>query len=173
MPRCEPGQCDASQACVDGSCIPLDIPDVPFCAPAEAAEAAARRLEDELLALVQTLREDGGDPCGATPASPAPSFRLDPRLTCVARVRALDIAAVGSANLLDSAGRTPEQRLAEATYAQTVWGESYAVAVTSAAQALQLMRADEGSCQRLSDAALVDVGVGVASGVAVVMIGAE
>jgi uncharacterized protein YkwD len=107
------------------------------------------------------------------PSPPAPLFRLDARLTCVARIRALDIQSTGVVDALDSAGRTAEQRLAAATYGQTLWGESFAIDVTSPEQALALMRADASSCQRLSDAAFVDVGVGVASGVAVVLIGVE
>jgi uncharacterized protein YkwD len=153
--------------------MPFEMPDVPFCDSVREPESAARRWEDELLARVQALRQQGGEPCGGAPASAAPELRVDARLGCAARVRARDAFAVGAVNAVDSAGRTVEQRLAEVAYVPVVWGESYALDVANAPEALAAMRTDVDSCQRLSDPSFVDIGVGVVSGVAIILIGAE
>jgi uncharacterized protein YkwD len=173
LPRCEAGDCGPRQACVAGACVLLEMPDNAFCGPVQAPDRAARTFEDELLALVGTLRAEGGTACGGTVAAPAPALRLDARLACVARVRAADIATTGSAEFLDSEGRTPEQRLAAAGYPNVVWAESFSFDGTSAAHALELMRQDTASCRRLSDAALQSIGIGAARDVAVIVMGAD
>lgn len=173
LPSCVPGQCDANQACVSDSCVLLEMPDGAFCAAAADPGREDRRNEDELLAALDALHAEGGGSCGGEAVAPAPSLRLDPRLTCVARVRALDIYDVGSVQPLDSQGRSPEERLGEVGYPATLWAESYAVDATNAARALMLMRQDAASCARLSDPAYAAVGVGVVSGVFVVMLGGD
>jgi len=174
LPRCRPGSCDDGQACVAGACVLAPLPEGPFCAAVAAQDAALRAREEALLVLVQDMRAAGGVTCGATPASsPSPALRFDVRLVCAARVWAADIERTGTPSVTDSEGRTGEDRLFEAGYTARSWGDSFAVDATDAAHALTLMLADDDSCQRLTDAAYTDVGVGSAGQTLVVSIGAE
>jgi hypothetical protein len=174
LPRCTPGSCRDGQACVDGACVLAALPDVAFCADVAAQDMSARAREDRLLELVQSMRVAGATSCGAAaPAAPSPEFRIDPRLICEARVFARELDANGFNGLTDSQGRVPEDRLELVGYRARLWGESFALQTTSADAALQFMLAQADSCQRLTDARYVDVGVGSARDAWVVTIGVE
>lgn len=175
LPRCDPGSCGDGQACVSGACVLAPLPATPFCADVAGWDAGARTREEELLALLQTLRTSGGARCaGSAAANPAPALRFDPRLVCAARVWARDIDATRTPGPQDSQGRTTEERMMAAGYTARLWGDSFAVDANSAAHALELMMAgDSGSCARLTDADYTDVGVGGIGDTLVITIGAE
>jgi hypothetical protein len=174
LPRCEPGSCGAEQACVAGACVLAPLPDAALCAELGDWDAARRTFEEELLALVQAARMSGGVSCGsAAPSAPAPPMRFDTRVVCAARAWALDIEQTGMPGLTDSAGRTGLERLLAAGHPARLWGDSYAVQTATAAQALDRMFSDAGSCSRMLDARYTDVGVGQVGQTFVVSIAAE
>jgi hypothetical protein len=174
LPRCAPGSCEPDQACVAEACVLAPLPDVPLCAALGSREAAARAREEELLSRLQALRLAGGARCGdAGVAPPAPALRFDTRLTCAARVLAVDVAEGRSRPPADAAGRTIDQRMREAGYAPRLWAEAYALEARSAQHALELMLSHAESCTRLSGAEFADVGVGSADNVLVVTLGVE
>jgi hypothetical protein len=174
LPRCTPGSCQDGQACVGGACVLAALPDVPYCADVRMQDADARAREDRLLELVQSMRAAGATRCGDTAAAAAaPAFRLDPRLICEARVFARDLDANGFTSLTDSQGRSPEDRLALVGYRARLWGESFALETASAEAALELMLAQAGPCERLTDPQYVDVGVGSVRDTWLVTIGVE
>ena len=176
LPRCAPGECGADQACVEGACVLATLPDVELCREVTDRDPADRAREDELLALVQALRADGGVSCvagatGSPPSTPAPPLRLDPRLLCTARVLAADLAQTHARSLTDSAGRTSQDRLAAVRYTAQAWGESFAIMIDSPASALDAMLADADSCARLTDSAFTEVGIGSAGDAMALSIG--
>jgi hypothetical protein len=174
LPRCTPGSCDDGQACVDGACVLAALPDVPYCAEVRAQDMTARAREERLLELVQSMREAGATSCGgAAAAAPAPAFRLDPRLICEARVFARDLDEHGFTGLADAQGRSPEDRLGLVGYRARLWGESFALQTSEAGAALAFMLEPVDSCQRLTDARYVDIGVGNANDTWLVTIGLE
>jgi len=174
LPRCTPGSCNDGQACVDGACVLAALPEIAFCADVADQDMAARAREDRLLELVQSMRAAGATRCdGAPPAAPAPAFRIDPQLICEARVYARELDANGFDGLMDSQGRTPEDRLALVGYRARLWGESFALQTTSAEAALEFMLSQADSCQRLTDSQYVDIGVGSAGDTWLVTIGVE
>jgi hypothetical protein len=174
LPRCEPGSCNDGQVCVAGACVLAPLPDAAICADVRTRAAPERTREETLLALLDSLRTAGGVRCGSAAASaPAPSFRLDPRLICTARVLALDIDANGPLGLADSMGRTSPDRLTAAGYDAAVWGESFAIDASDAEAALDYMLAEPDVCTRLTDAQYHDVGAGVAGNTWTITIASE
>lgn len=173
LPRCESGECPSQMVCADGACVPLSMPGSDFCAPVSERSDADRAREDQLLAELANLRAVGDVVCGENPASePAPPLRLDARLWCAARVFATDLSPTAEFTLVDSSGRVTQDRMLLAEYEVVEWGESIGVG-PSAAEALEAMLTDVDSCVRLSAGRMLDVGVGVVGGVAVVTLGNE
>lgn len=169
---CVPGSCGDGQACVDGTCVATTLPAGTFCDPVAATTSEQRRLSDELLAQLYADRASGFV-CGSDPrTSTVPPLRLDPRLICVARVLAMDLAA-GTAppGIVDALGRNTRERFDLVGYNAVQWNESFAVRARSAEDALRLMLTDLPSCQRLADAGFRDVGVANAGNAYVVTIG--
>ncbi len=174
LPRCAPGSCDQGQACIDEACVLAPLPDVPFCDPVADPEPDARALEEELLARLQDLRAAGGNTCGTTaPAAPAAGLRFDARLVCAARVLAADLAVTRALSVTDSDGRDTRDRLTAAGHTPSLWADGFALDPADATQALELMRTDDGTCQRLTDGRYDAVGVGAADGVLVITIAAD
>lgn len=151
------------------------LPARAFCAPVAAADAVERTQEDELFALVQTLRSTGGVACGTNPSSGAASvgLRASAPLRCAARVFAADVDATGSQSLVDSSGRSTKERMGAAGYVPSLWGESFAVGSSSASDALAVMLADQASCVALTRDGYTDLGVAYVGRVYVVTLGSD
>jgi hypothetical protein len=159
LPRCEPGACGAGQACVNGACVTNAVGNA-FC-QAAVPDEAARVLEDELLALANARRTQGGFGCaGAAASLPAPELRFDPRLSCAARTLARDLAQSRVPGIEDAQGRDTGERASLASYEASLWYEAYALEATDAESALELILNDGGACEALGDAQYLDVGVG-------------
>jgi hypothetical protein len=172
---CEAGSCDGEQACVAGACVLDPAPESAFCASVATADAAARRREDELLTLVQAMREAGGVTCGASAASlPAPTLlRQRGSLRCAARVLATDVDAGSARGLVDASGRSTRARLAAAGYVDTLWAEAFAINAPSPTDALVRMLSDESSCLALTRDGYLDIGVGCTGQASVASLAAE
>ena len=174
LPGCEPGSCADGQSCVAGACVLAALPEVEFCEPAQAPNRAERAAEEELIALLQQDRVTGSTPCPSGETSPpAPPLRLDGRLSCVARVRALDQVATGATGPNDSQGRNAPERASLAGYEVSAWWESYAHNAASGSQAYDRILADADSCPELGNPQYTDVGVGKAGDVFVVLLAAN
>ena len=174
LPRCTPGTCRDGQACVSGGCVLAPIPDNAFCSPTAATALADRTREEEMLVLITELRAAGGASCGAAGLSvPVPAPRYDAQLTCAARVLAADIVQSRSLAQLDSQGRMTDDRIRAAGYAPRTWGETFAIEVATADEALQLMLSDPDACTALTNARFPEIGVGSAGDVLVVTVGSS
>lgn len=174
LPGCEPGSCADGQSCVAGACVLAELPEVEFCEPARAPSRAERAAEEELLALLQENRVTGSIVCtNSEMSASAPPLRLDGRLSCAARVRALDQVATGATGATDSQGRDAAERASLAGYEVSVWWESYARNAASGSQAYDRMLADADSCPELGNPQYTDVGVGKAGDVFVVLLAAN
>ncbi|HEU5073782.1 MAG TPA: hypothetical protein VFU02_06405 [Polyangiaceae bacterium] len=171
LPRCEPGSCDDGQSCVGGACVIAELPEAEFCDPARAASRAERAAEEQLLELIQQNRVAGSTPCTSGEAlPPAAPLRLDGRLSCVARVRALDQQATGVTGPADSEGRNASERASLAGYDVSAWWESYAYNATNGSQAYDRNLADADSCPELGNPEYTDIGVGAAGDMFVVLL---
>lgn len=174
LPGCEPGSCASGQSCVAGACVIAELPEADFCDPARAPSQAERAAEEQLLALLQRDRIAGSTACTSGEASPpAPPLRLDGRLSCVARVRALDLVATSVIGPADSQGRDAPERASLAGYDVSMWWESYAYNAASGSQAYDRILADADSCPELGNAQYTEVGVGTAGDVFVVLLAAN
>jgi uncharacterized protein YkwD len=175
LPSCTPGGCPEDQACIDASCVSNALPANAFCAPEAAPLAPERTQEDELFALVQTLRSTGGVSCGSNaPSVPAGvALRASAPLRCAARVFAADIDANGTQSLVDSSGRSTKERMSAAGYVPKLWGESFAVGSSTASDALAVMLADQASCIAVTRDGYTDLGVAYVGRVYVVTIGSD
>jgi hypothetical protein len=159
LPRCEAGSCGDGQACVDGACVLATIAETPFCDDVAEASAPQRRQEDRILALVLEQRASGSEMC--TEEEPVTTtvagLRVDPRLTCAARVIARETNERGGPG--EDRERTTEERLRAAGYEAELWGLNFAMRAETAEEALRLMHNDRDTCRRFSDARFRDVGV--------------
>jgi hypothetical protein len=174
LPSCTPGSCAAGQSCVDGSCVLAEIPDSEFCAPALQVTADTPANEEAMLTLIQRNRLAGSIACASgTSLEPAPGLKLDGRLSCAARIKALDQARTQTRGMLDSEGRTPPERLTLAGYPFSSWWESYAFAADTPSEAYELLLADDDSCPQLGSSAYSSVGIGNAGDVFVVTLAGE
>src|SRR5690606_37091082 len=118
-----------------------------FCAPVLQIDSDAQAKEDELLTLIQQNRIAGTIACASgASVEPAPSLRLDGRLGCAARVKALDQARSGISGPVDSLGRDTPERRGLSGYQQSSWWESYAFDAASASEAYALLLEDDDSC---------------------------
>jgi hypothetical protein len=170
LPGCEPGECNAAQACVDGACVPAVLPENAFCAEASASDAD-RAFEDELLALVNQRRSAGDLVCaGAAASTPQLELRFDPRLRCAARRLAIDIAETRMQGVLDSEGRGTGDRLPLASYEASQWYEGFALEADSAEAALALMLNDAGVCTALASASFRDIGTAASADAFVLLV---
>jgi hypothetical protein len=175
LPRCTPGACPEDEACVGGSCVASALPDDAFCAPASAPSAPDRTREDELFELVQAMRAAGGITCGTNAPSVPASIALaaSAPLRCAARVFAADLDTTGAQSLVDSSGRSTEQRLRAAGYVPKLWGESFAFSASSASDALAIMLEGQSACVALTQDGYTDLGVAHVGGVYVATLGGE
>ncbi len=160
LPRCEPGSCVEGQACVGGSCVLVNSAKSDFCATIASASSTERTWEDELLQLLNETRVAGGVSCGTdAPSASVRELRLDGRLLCAARVFASDLETSRSRSLIDSEGRSSEQRMTAAGYAPGPWAEAFTFRSSSPTDALGTMLSDLDSCRGLLDASNQDVGM--------------
>ncbi|MGC4086860.1 MAG: hypothetical protein QM756_02970 [Polyangiaceae bacterium] len=173
LPRCDAGSCEAGQACVLGACVLLPLPTNDFCASITPPGDTERTREDELLDAVEQMRLTGGIVCGNASATlPGSALRLDPRLTCAARVFAADLQATRGQSLTDSQGRSSTQRMSAAGYSTSSWAEGFAFGEATGTAALNVILSDESACSGLTQARLIDVGVAHVGDVDVVTLGA-
>lgn len=157
-----------------GSCVLSPRPTSAFCQAVAAPDPAERAFEDELLQALNEARAAGGVTCGSDPPSAkAGALRLDPRLSCAARVLASDIQTTRMRSLTDSLGRGSEERMNAAGYLDTQWAESFALQSSSATNAVNVMLGDSGSCPRLVDSSYQDVGVALVGDVSVLSLASE
>jgi len=174
LPRCRPGGCAANQTCALGACVPLVLPVSEFCSTAATPTLVNRTREEELVEAVEQARTQGGIDCGTGSVSAALGFvRVDPRLTCAARVLAQDLAATGGRTLTDSAGHTTTNRLGLVGYNARIWVEGFTRDMTSASAAIVAMLGDSSFCAGISNASVSDIGVGHYGNVYVVTLAAE
>lgn len=172
LPRCDAGSCGESQVCVDGACVPFSLPDNALCLPVATTVAEQRSRDDTLLALVQESSAQGVECGDARGPIREISWRVDPRLICVSRVLAADLAAgTAKSGTVDAEGRDTKQRMSMVGYTPQRWGVSFAAPARSPEQALRLMLKDAGNCERFKDPSFSDIGVANSGDAYVVTIG--
>jgi uncharacterized protein YkwD len=174
LPRCQPGECGDGQVCVDGACVLEPVPNNSFCAPVATPATADRTSAEQLLDALQSTRTAGGVTCGSsTPTAAVPALRMDARLLCEARVFAADVAVTRTnSSLVDSQGRTTQDRLNLAGYTGRTWAEAYVLRGPAATDALNLMLGDAAICADLTNSRYQDVGIGSSGGAYVITLGA-
>jgi hypothetical protein len=174
LPPCASGGCAVDQACALGVCVSLALPNSDFCQPVANVGGDVRTHEDDLVLAFEQLRKAGGVDCGTgSVTGQLPFVRIEPRLTCAARVLAADIAANNLQSLTDSAGRNTTDRYALAGYQQRAWSEGYVRNVSSASAALQTMLNDSRFCPGFVNTVLVDIGVGFSGSTYVITMATE
>ncbi|MFZ5889430.1 MAG: CAP domain-containing protein [Myxococcota bacterium] len=173
LPTCEPGACAKDRACLLGSCVPDGLIASQLCSALPEPSDAERTRRDQVLDTFEQVRLQGGIDCGTgTLTPPGTALRFDARLSCAARALAADLNSTRAHSLIDSIGRSTNDRLTETGYSSTIWGEGYAFGATSANAAIQLMLNDSDACRALTGSAR-DVGVARVGDVDVVTVAAE
>ncbi len=141
------------------------LPDTPMCQAVADWDAGARAFEDALRRAVLDTRATR-TPCPDQPPLPADlTLTRDGHLRCAARLHARDIAVRDDFDHVDPdtmAGPAERVQATGADYPHVI--ELLAADLTTAAQAIDLWRAREGTCSDLMDPGVLDVGVGYYGG---------
>jgi uncharacterized protein YkwD len=123
-----------------------------------SAELAA--LEDEMLVLVNELRAQGTS-CGGTSFGPRPALRMEAALRRAARLHSKDMADNGYFSHTSQDGRSPWDRIGEAGYTGSPYGENIAAGNTAAQATFQQWVNSPGHCQNMMTGNANEIGIGV------------
>jgi uncharacterized protein YkwD len=153
---------DAGDEEVDGGSAPpgTDVPDTPHCAPVQDWEPAWVAFEEEVLVLLNALRENTID-CGTTGVfPPAPSLAMEPHLRCAARLHSLDMHTRNFFDHVNPDGRTPSERVTQAGYSWSTTGENIAGGQSSPQVVMDGWTSSDGHCSNMMNASFEDIGIG-------------
>jgi hypothetical protein len=167
MLGCVPGGCAEGMACLEGTCVPQQLPAAELCEPVHERSAGDRMREEQLLVQLLRARSDASCAAAGTP------LHVDGRLTCAARVLADEMQQGKAFSLIDSLGRDSVRRMQLAGYSPELWGETYFVADDSAQSIPARGSGVNEACLALRDSRYRDIGVGSSGQVSIVTLGRE
>lgn len=152
---CDPDLADPSATIED-----VTLPDLAYCDPVRSWRDDDLVAEAELLAILESVRDEGRS-CGARGQFPsAPPLEVSGPLTCAARVHSLDMVEHDLVGHDGHDGTTPWDRMRAAGYVYSNADELVAAAtlpVGAVVHELWLSRA--GSCAALMAREFVEIGL--------------
>jgi uncharacterized protein YkwD len=143
---------------------PSDVPDNAYCEPVSNWDAAWIAFENEVLELVNERRAAGAD-CGSTGTfDPAGPLTMDSALRCAARNHSMDMATEDYFDHYTPEGIGPGDRLDEAGYTGSMWGENIAWGYLSPEAVVSGWMSSPGHCSNIMQARFTEIGVGYYAG---------
>lgn len=139
-----------------------DVPDgVPYCDPAKLWEPAWKKLEEDVLVIVNEKRAQGAD-CGSEGVfGPAGPLTMHPALRCAARMHSKDMADRDFFDHTNPDGDSPWDRMGKTGYgAYTNAGENIAAGSPTAAGTMDQWMNSDGHCANIMNPDFEHIGVG-------------
>ena len=147
-------------SCSGGS----DVPDIAYCAEVSDWDEASISLEEDVLEIVNEHRAAGAD-CGAEGSfGPASPLTMNDNLRCAARKHSADMAANNYFSHSSQDGSSPGDRIDEAEYTWSTWGENIAGGSPDAAGTMDQWMNSDGHCANIMNPGFTEIGVGYAVG---------
>ena len=141
-----------------------DVPDNVYCEAVAEWDQAWTEFENEVLALVNEQRAAGADCGDAGSFGPAEPLTMNAALRCAARSHSTDMGTRGYFDHYSPKGVGPGERMQEAGYAASTWGENIAWGYASPAEAVSGWMASPGHCANIMHAQFSETGVGYYQG---------
>lgn len=130
------------------------------CIGAAQASAQWERLEEEVLELVNEVRERGAK-CGSKGSfEAAPALTLDKKLRCAARRHSKDMVERTFFDHTNPDGETPMKRMNEAGYKGRYAGENIAAGQASSQEVMKGWMKSDGHCANIMNPRYQHLGVG-------------
>jgi uncharacterized protein YkwD len=128
------------------------------CADTEAWDPAWTKLEDDILKLVNEVRDEGAD-CGGESFARTHPLVMDPALRCAARLHSKDMAENDFFAHENLEGEAPWPRIEDAGFTGNGSGENIAAGSNTAQGTMDQWMNSEGHCANImSDANFIGVG---------------
>ncbi len=135
----------------------------PHCDHLPAWDPAVEALEEEVVVLVNELRDEGVTcPGTGTEMGPVGPVSMDEHLRCAARLHSMDMAERNFFAHDNPDGEDPFERIAAAGYTGEPAGENIAQGSTTAQGVVdQWLSSDTGHCENMLNAGHNDMGIGL------------
>ncbi|UCE58818.1 MAG: CAP domain-containing protein [Phycisphaerales bacterium] len=140
--------------------IESGVPDNEYRAEVSSWNSISAQYEDEVILLINQHRA-GGASCGSEGEfAPAGPLTANDALRCAARKHSLDMSVNGFFDHDNLDGEGPDERIAEAGYAGSTWGENIAYGSLSPAQVVEGWMNSPGHCANIMYPDFTEIGVG-------------
>jgi uncharacterized protein YkwD len=146
------------------SCGGDEVPDIAYCDDVADWDEAAAALEEEVLELVNERRAAGASCGGAGSFAAAEPLTMSPNLRCAARRHTEDMVDRDYFSHVSPEGGSPGDRIAEAEYSFSTWGENIAGGSATAAAVIDQWMGSDGHCSNIMSPAFTEIGVGYVAG---------
>lgn len=139
------------------------VSDGAYCDAVAAWSSRSTQLEDEMLAIVNTVRARGAD-CGSEGRfGAAGPLSMSPQLRCAARNHSRDIVERSFFSHTNPDGEGPRERIAKTDYEWSFWGENLALGLRTPQQVVDGWLRSPGHCANLMKPEFTETGVGQSS----------
>jgi uncharacterized protein YkwD len=141
-----------------------ESPDNAYCSAVNDWDAAWMAFEEQVLELVNRRRAEGAD-CGTTGTfDPAEPLAMDPALRCAARNHSMDMGLRGYFDHDTPEGLGPGDRLDQAAYSGSTWGENIAWGYATPEAVVTGWMTSPGHCANIMRGRFTQIGIGYYDG---------
>jgi uncharacterized protein YkwD len=141
-----------------------EVPDNAYCTSVADWSDEWSAFEEDVLRLVNERRAVGAS-CGSQGSFQATSaLSMNAALRCAARVHSADMAARQYFDHTNPEGENPGDRLSQAGYAASTWGENIAFGYGSPEAVVDGWMQSDGHCANIMRPGFTEIGVGYATG---------
>ena len=140
--------------------VASDVADVAYCQDVQFWNPSWRRLEEEILQIVNQRRGEGAS-CGSEGTfAPTGPVSAEPALRCAARMHSKDMVIRNFFDHTNPDGESPWDRFGNAGYSFSSAGENIAAGNATAAATMNQWMGSDGHCANLMTANFTELGVG-------------
>lgn len=132
--------------------------------PAPASSSTGTTMQAAMVAAINQARLSGMT-CGATYYGPTTAITWNDRIGSAASRHSNDMAAKDFFSHTGSDGSSTGDRLTQAGYIWSTYGENIAVGYSTPAAVVQAWLNSEGHCRNIMNPAYLEIGAGVATGI--------
>lgn len=146
------------------SCGDDEVPDIAYCDAVADWDEAAAALEEEVLELVNERRAAGASCGGSGSFAATAPLTMNANLRCAARRHTQDMVDRDYFSHSSPEGSSPADRITEAEYSYSTWGENIAGGSATAAGVMDQWMGSDGHCANIMNPSFSEIGVGYVGG---------